>query len=575
VVVVALLEDLNQYSNDIIAGTIIACKKHKWTCMRFLQDLERQGAEDFPYIFDEDKAQHYLDWMGLFKHTKGPLEGTYKVPEPIEKFIFGNIYGWVHEKTEYRRFRKAYWQVARKNAKSQDLAIVGLYEISEIGEPCSEVYVAATKKDQTKYVWNEANLIYKRSILKDKLKTVYGEIRHPKSGSVFSRMSEEDKKKGDGSNPQCGIIDEYHAHETSEYYDILTSGMKTRKQPLLIIITTAGFDLNHPCYRDEYDYVSKIINPDNPINNDRYFVMINELDKDEEGNLIDDIKDERVWIKANPIVAKTDVGLESLRDELKVALDKPEKMRDFLTKSMNVWVNQRESGYMLMDKWAACGATKSNPFPDLSGLKAIGGVDLSSTIDLASTGFEILLPDGRIAILSHSFIPEEKLAQKRNTDKVPYDIWVDKGWITATPGASIDYHFILDYIIKVYEKYNWPKGEVCFDRYLATWLEYELEDRGFTPVDIAQGIPTLSEPTKDFRAKTYSSKIIHDNNPVLGWAISNAIVRANAQDNIMLDKGKSTERIDPIAAIINAHVRVITKGEDTKSVYEERGVRSV
>ncbi len=554
-----LRDELIQYSNDVISGKIIACKKHKWACQRFLRDLEREGTEDFPYIFNEDRANHFLNWMRLFKHTKGPLAGQFKEPEPIEKFIFGNVYGWIHKDRGNRRFRKSYWQVARKNAKSQDLAIVGLYEEAALGEPCAEVYIAATKKDQTRYVFNEADLIYKRSdLLKNKFKTVYGEIRHEKSGSIFARMSEEDKKKGDGSNPQCGLIDEYHAHNTSEYYDILSSGMKTRFQPLLFIITTAGFELNHPCYAEEYPYVTKILDPDNPVENDRYFVMINELDKDEEGKLIDDIKDEKCWPKSNPIVVLTEEGFESIRDELQVALDKPEKMRDFMTKTMNVWVNQRAHGYMMMNKWTACGASKENPFPDVRGLRAIPGFDLSVVIDLTSVSFEIPLADGLIAVMSHSFIPEEALEIKRKSDKVDYDRWVREGWITATPGASVDYSYVLDYVVDMFDKYKWPKGEACFDRYLATWLEYQLADRGFTPAEIPQGIPTLGMPTKDFRAKVYDKKVIHDNNPVLAWAIGNAVTTPlDKNENFMLDKGKSTDRIDPIAALLNAHVRTM------------------
>lgn len=555
-------EELIKYSNDVIDRKVIACQKHKWACMRFLRDVDREGTEEFPFLFDEEKAIRFLNWMMLFKHTKGPLAGTRKIPEPIEKFVFGNIYGWIYEDTGYRRFRQAYWQVGRKNAKSQDLAIVGLYEMSALGEPSAEVYVAATKRDQTKWVWEEAEAIYKRcDELKDKFKTSYGIIRHPKSNSTFSRLSQEDKKKGDGGNPQCGILDEYHAHETDEYYNLLTSGMKTRAQPLLIIISTAGFDLNNPCYKDEYDYVSKILNPNISIENDRYFAMINELDKDDEGNLIDDIQDESCWAKANPILTKTKEGIESIRAELQVALDKPEKMRDFLTKTMNIWVDQRSQGYMNMAKWDSCGATEENPFPDVTGLPVICGVDLSSTIDLTSVSFEIQLPDGRIAVMSHSFIPEDKFHEKIKVDKVPYDLWEKQEWITVTPGAVVDYNFVLKHIEDTYEKYNWVKGEVCFDRALATWLMAQLENRGFIPVDIPQGMLTLSEPTKDFRTQVYSENknIIHDNNPVLTWAISNAVTRKDHNENIMLDKSKSRERIDPIASLINAHVRAISK----------------
>jgi phage terminase large subunit-like protein len=551
-----ILDELVGYSEAVLEGRIVACQKHKWACQRFLRDLGKQGTDDFPYIFNEVKALHFLNWMMLFKHTKGPLAGTRKIPEPIEKFVFGNIYGWVYADTGYRRFRQAYWQVGRKNAKSQDLAIVGLYEMSAMGEPSAEVYVAATKRDQTKYVWEEADAIYRRcEDLADKFKTSYGVIRHLKSNSTFSRLSQEDRKKGDGGNPQCGILDEYHAHETDEYYDLLTSGMKNRVQPLLIIITTAGFDLSNPCYRDEYDYISKILNPDIPIENDRYFAMVNELDKDKEGNLIDDIRDESCWLKANPILAKTQEGLTAIRAELQVALDKPAKMRDFLTKTMNVWVNQREQGYMDMTKWKLCGRDDFD-YSILEGKECIVGVDLAAKIDLCSVAFEFKTDD-KYVILGHSFMPEDTLQRKMRTDKVPYDLWAKQRWITATPGAVVDYDFIKAHIKEFENEHNCTVKELCCDPWNATQFMNDMTDEGYVAVEIRQGVKTLGGPTKDFRDQVYSGNVLHDNNPVLTWAISNAVTKMDPNENIMLDKAKSTERIDPIASVINAHVRAM------------------
>ena len=576
--VMGALQDLVQYSNDIISGEIIACKKHKWACMRLLSDLEKSGTDPFPWIFEEERAERYFDWMRLFKHRKGPLAGQKKDPVPYEKFVYGNIYGWVHIDTKLRRFRRSYEQLGRKNAKSQDKAIQALYEISAFGEQSAEAYVAATKKEQTRFVWGEASWLYKNSdLLKDKFVTKFDQelmqvtIRHKKSDSFFSRLSKDDKKTGDGSNPQFMVLDEYHLHETTEYYDLATSGMKTRVQPLLSIITTAGFELNNPCYRVEYEYVSKILDPNNPIENDRYFAIICEAETNEEGNMIDDIRSDAARMKSNPIIGDTDVGKESIKLDLLEALDKPEKMRDFLTKTLNIWINQRAAGYMNMEKWKQCGATEERPFPDVTGMTVFPGIDLSSTLDLTSVGFDIPLPDGEYAVLSHSFIPEETLAAKRKTDKVPYDLWVQQGWLTATPGAEVDYHFVLEYIVRQFEKYKWPKGEVCFDRALATWLEQELAERDLLPVEIGQWYNQLSEPTKDFRAKAYNQKIYHDNNPVLTWAMSNAVIRKGPTENIMLDKGKATQRIDPVAALINGHVRAMTK-EDTSSAYADHGI---
>lgn len=551
----SLKQWLIDYSHDVIEGRIIACQKHKWACMRFLRDIEREGTDEFPFVFDEKKALRFLNWMTLFKHTKGVLKDQHIQPHEIQIFVFGNIYGWVHKDTDYRRFKKAYWQVARKNAKSQSLACVGTYETMAFGENMSEVYVGATKTEQAKIVWKEAEAMLDGCPeLQGKYEVKYGAIHHPKSRSIFRALSKEDRKTGDGLNPQCGIIDEYHAHETDEIYNILDSGMIARAQPLLMIITTAGTNLNNPCYRSEYQYVSKLLDPNSPVENERYFAMVNELDKDEDGNLIDDIKDEKVWIKANPIAASYPEGIENIRAKLQEALAKPDKMDDFLTKNMNVWINKLVQGYISADRWASCG---SDVLPDISGLDAYVGVDLSATTDLTSVSIEIPLDDGRFAVLSHSFVPEEKLDERRRTDKMPFDLWVRQGWITATPGAVVDYTFIREYIKGIEEKYGCIVKEICYDPYNAQHLMNELEAEGFVTVKVPQGIRYLSEPTKNFRTKVLEKKIIHDKNPVLTWAVGNAITRKDAQENIMLDKSKSVDRIDPLAALINAHARAM------------------
>jgi len=334
--------------------------------------------------------------------------------------------------------------------------------------------------------------------------------------------------------------------------------MKTRTQPLLIIITTAGFDLNNPCYAAEYDYISKILDPDNPIDNDRYFAIVCELDKDEQGELIDNIKDESVWVKANPINTKTQEGIASIRAELQIAIDKPEKMRDFLTKSMDVWVNQRESGYMAMGKWAAC----KGVLPDLNGKVCYVGLDLSAKIALTSVGFEFPIGD-KYYVFSHSFIPRDTLEQKMKTDRVPYDRWVNEGWITATPGAVVDYRLVRDYVTNTAKERGWYIEEICGDPWGFLQIGNDFIDAGYTVIEIVQGIKTLSEPTKDFRDMVYVNRVIHDGNPVLAWAVGNAIAEATDRNqNLILTKKKSKEQIDPIASLINAHVRAMLKKQE-------------
>lgn len=547
-------DELARYSRDVLSGKIIACQKHKWACERFLRDLEREGTDEFPYLFVEEKANRFLNWMRLFKHRKGVLAGQRIEPHIIQKFIFGNVYGWVHMRTGYRRFKKLYWQVGRKNAKSQSLAAVGSYEAAAMNAGAAEVYCAATKTEQARIVWDEIDAMIKGCPeLRDRFRTAYHRIQHLKSGSIIRTLSREDRKEGDGLNPQCGIVDEYHAHDTSEFYDILSSGMGARPEPLLAIITTAGFDLNAPCYRVEYQYVSQILDPNSPIENDEYFVMINELDVDEDGTLADDITNERVWEKANPILCSYEEGRAYIRGELRMALDAPEKMRNFLTKHMNIWVQMREGGYMRMDKWAAC----EGEIPDLRGAECYVGVDLSAKHDLTSVAFVFPRPDGRYVVLSHSFMPAETVAAKRQQDRVPYDLWVQQGWITQTSGAVVDYDSVRRYIKERTAEGGWEIREVCVDPWNASQFATDMMNDGFTVVEVPQTIRNLSGPTKHFRELVLQGKVIHDGNPVLTWAMGNAVTRQDANENIMLDKSKARERIDPVTATITAHARAM------------------
>ncbi|MDY7215115.1 terminase large subunit [Bacillus subtilis] len=541
---------LIDYSRDVISGEIVACEKHIWACERFLNDVSREGTREFPYVFDDEKARRFLYWMTQFKHTKGPLQGENIVPEAIQIFIFGNVYGWVHKDTGYRRFKKVYWQVGRKNTKTQSLACVGSYEAMANDEYMSEVYIGATKTEQAKICWNEIKAqIMQADLLnkpEKKYRIAYGKIEHPKTQSKIEALSKDAGKTGDGFNPQCGIIDEYHAHKTSEIYDVLASGMAARAQPLMLIITTAGFELNNPAYRVEYDYVSRILDPNKVEQNEQYFVMINELDKG------DDVKDEKNWIKANPIVAANEHGLNYLRGELEVALAVPEKMRNFMTKNMNIWVNMRENGYMDMQAWTDCGSDK---LPDLKNRECYVGIDLSKTIDLTAASFIFPLDDGSFSVESHGFMPEDTFHERMKTDNVPYDLWKKKGWLTTTDGAVVDYDYIRAYIKKMEKENGWRIKEIGYDPYNATQFAQQMEADGYTMIEIRQGVATLSEPTKDFRAKVKAKKIIHPKNDLLTWAMGNAVTKVDAQENIMLDKSKSTQRIDPAAALINAYVR--------------------
>lgn len=544
----SLKEMLVGYSLQVINSEYGHCVKEKWACQRFLRDVEREDTDDFPYIFDDSKALRFLKWTTNFKHSKGPLAGQNIDPAPIQIFIFGNLYGWVHRDTGYRRFRTSYWQVARKNAKTQSNACVASYEASAFGEPYAEVYIGATKTEQAKILWNETMIQLNNSAFKSKFKKAYGKITHEKSGGFIQALSQEAGKTGDGLNPQAGLIDEYHAHKTSEIYEVLKSGQVARPQPLISIITTAGFDLSNPCYTEEYAYVTKLLDPDSDVENDSYFAMVNELD---EG---DDIKDERNWIKANPIVATSEVGMKFLRDELKIALDVPEKMRNFMTKNMNIWVDMPEAGYMDMNKWDACELEHDDFDEFAKSANAYLGFDLSMTTDLTSIGL-VLTNGNEYRLKQVSFMPKDKFYERMAKDKVRFDIYRDRGELILTDGAIVDYTFVKAKILEWAKKYN--VKEVCYDKWNAIQMVWDLEQEGLTMIEIEQGIRMLTDPTKKFREAVYEGKMKHSEDKLLRWAMSNARVVADASENIKITKNKSVDRIDPVAASINAFARAM------------------
>jgi len=559
-----------QYALDVVEGRIVAGKYVIKACERHLRDLERQGDEGFPYVFDEDKANKVFEFAEKYcKHIEDGLDvkkGDPIVLDDFLQFITGSIFGWVHELTRMRRFRKAYEQVARKNSKSTTLSVVGLYMFAADGEGGSQVYTAATMREQAKVVYDAAEKMVKASRkLKSKINTRVNKMLHKSNGGKMLPLSKETKSM-DGFNPHAGIIDEYHAHPTSDMYDVLVSGMGMRRQPLLFIITTAGYDINGPCY-EEYDYCCKLLNGD--VENEEYFAYIAQMDTPEE------IEDERNWIKANPLLARTEEGMKYLRSQYTTAQDKPGDRRNVWTKNFNIWLDQRENGYMDMAKWRLCGASDLNKWPDLRGATCFVGMDLSKKIDLTSLAFEFPLSDGRFAVISHSFMPEETFNARMAGDNVRYDLWRDAGWLTVTPGAVVDYRMVQRYMIDQAAENDWKIQEVCYDEWSAGLISQELADEGLTMVEIAQRMNVLSEPTKNFREMVYQKEIIHDNNPVLRWAMSNAIEKQDHRENIALDKARSKNRIDPAAAVMNAHTRAMLRPKPKRSVYEERGMRTL
>lgn len=548
-------EEIIQYCHDCISGVIPSGKKHVWACERFLRDLERIGTPEFPYIWDEQRAGKIVKWFALLKHTKGALAGTPIILTPWQKFRECQIYGWIHRETGRRRFRKAFTAVARKNAKSQMEAGEALYELgitSSQNHEVNEIYTAGVKRDQSKIVFDECDLMTKGTLIRSKFNFKRDCIEHLKTGSFIKALSKEDGKSGDGTNPAFLIIDEYHQHPTTDFYD-LALGSNT-KEPLLSIITTAGKDLTYPCYTQEYDYCSKLLDPSVDVHNDEYFVDICEADPG------DDIGSEDTWKKANPIRGYFAEGLQKIRGDYEVAKQIPEKMIAFLTKVLNMWVQAKDNGYMDMAKWKAC-EVKELPI-DVTGRPVYVGFDLSSKIDLTSVAFIIPYqstdldaqgkPVVKYVMWTHSFIPTaDKLREHIIKDKMPYDAWERLGYLTLTNTPIVDQNFVMKYILDECEKYNLDIQCLCFDPANASKIMMDLSDQGYTVEEVFQSHKSLNESTQGFREQVFAGNVAYTHNPLLNYAMSNAVIRTN-NGLIKIDKDATTKRIDPIDATLAA-----------------------
>ena len=453
-------------------------------------------------------------------------------------------------------------EVSRKNAKSQELAGITLYEISATSTKNSELaeaYTAGVKRDQSKIVFNEAALMLKGSKLRPKFKITKSRIEHIKTGSFIRPLSKDDGRNGsgDGTNPSCLVVDEYHAHPTSDFVD-LSIGSNT-KEPLLCIITTAGVDLNAPCYR-EYEFCGNVLNPDVDIEDEEYLIDICEQDKEE----VDDprlLKDEKRWIKSNPIRATYPEGIEKIRTTYEKALKVPEDMPMCLTKNFDIWVQAKAGAYMDMSKWKRC-EVKELPV-DIRGLQCVIGVDMSAKIDLTSVCFVIPYQDEneqdeegapvtKYIILQHSFIPNRDILRaKEITDKFPYTASEMKGELSVTDSEIVNQKKIMLWALDKanelgLEIYGWA----C-DPWNSAYFMTELSEKGHNVFDVSQTYGGLSEATKAFREEVYQKHVLYQPDSLLNFCMRNAVEKSS-DGKIMIDKDRKTRRIDIIDAVINA-----------------------
>lgn len=550
-----------EYARDVLAGTIPTCRWVRLACERHLRDLE--SGPDRGLHFDPGAAALVIAFFSQLKHSKGEWAGQTIRLEPWQQFILWVLFGWKRADGT-RRFRTSYLEVARKNGKTTMAAGVGLYLLLADGEPGAEIYSAATKRDQARLSHAEATRMAKASgPIRQMVRVFKDNIHIPDTASKFEPLGA-DSDTMDGLNVHAALVDEVHAHKTRDTWDVLETGTGARRQPLMFAITTAGFDRQSLCWQ-LHEYTEKVL--DGIIQDDTFFGVIYGIDEE------DDWQDERVWIKANPNLGVSK-KLDDLRRKAMRAREMPAALNAFLRLELDVWT-QSETKWMNMEHWRQCG--QAVDAQGLRGRVCYAGLDLSSTTDI--TALLLVFPpevdDDLVQVLCRFWIPEESMHERVHRDRVPYDVWVRQGYITATPGNVVDYAYVLAQIDEDMQAYG--LDEIAFDRWGATKIQTDLTELGGPDfmVQFGQGFASMSGPMKELEKLVLQHRLAHGNNPVLTWMADNLVAREDPAGNIKPDKEKSREKIDGMVALIMGLDRALRHTGGGRSIYEDRGLEVV
>lgn len=537
-----------RYVDSVLSGEQPACRWVKLACERHRRDLEH--GHERGLWFDETAAKVAISFFSVLRHWKGEWAGKPVSLEPAQQFWIWSLFGWKREDGT-RRFRTAYLETARKNGKTTIAAGVGLYLAFVDGEPGAEVYSAATMRDQARISHRDATRMVKSSPQLRQLIGVYRDNLHEtNSGSKFEPLSA-DYNSLDGLNVHGVIADELHAWPQPELWGVLKTGTGSRRQPLMLAITTAGVDQQGVCYLQR-EYVARILK--GIIEDDAYFGIIYTLDTKQDWPDLeqdDDWQDEANWVKANP-----NLGISkkwgAMREGAREAANKPAELNQFLRWQLNVWT-QAAVRWVNPIFWAACGKRPVDAAA-LAGRACYGGLDLSQIYDI--TALVLVFPpeadDEPYQALCRFWLPADNMIERVRRDQVPYDVWVRQGFLKLTPGNVVDYDFILAEIDELAQQY--ALREIGYDRYGATLVSQRLQELGGDEwvVPIGQGFLSMSPPMKELGKLIASEKLAHGGNPVLTWMADNLVAVEDPAGNIKPDKSKSREKIDGVVSLIMA-----------------------
>jgi phage terminase large subunit-like protein len=528
------------YVYDVESGRLKTGKWTKLVIKRFRKDRRKREFD-----FDVRDAAKVCRFVEALKHIKGDLAGQSIVLEPWQIFFIFNVYGW-KKKNGRRRFRRALLFVARKNGKTLLAAALAVHAL--LTEAGAEVYTLASTKEQANLAFNNAReFVRKNKDLSALLELYQYDIRNVETASYMKALSSE-YGTHDGLNPQLALADEIAAHKDYGAINVIRSGMKARSEPLMLMITTAGYSTaeDNPGYQ-ENQLAKKLL--EGIHSDDGYFVQLYELDED------DNWQDETNYIKANPNLGVS-IELETLVEERNEAIQKPTYQAELFTKTLNRFLEKS-----VTSQWFSATAIKRTNQKEIilrPDMPVAGAIDLSKRIDFTAYTKCFYDDETDKYILKHIYyIPEDQVEEKMKNDSSMVWNWINEGLIVPTPGSTVDYSFLINDILK--DKQELPNyTDIVFDRWSATETVEELKDH-FNMIEMDMSTKAMSEPSKDFETLMLDERIV-DRNPVAHWMLSNAQVFVDYAGNIKIrkiDYRSSSIRIDSVITSIMAtnHVK--------------------
>ena len=541
------------YAGKVISGEINICNLVKLSCQRHFDDLKKQDTPGFPFHFSPDAGNKVCKFIEMLPHIKGDWAKRKELISLTDWqcFFISSIFGWKRGDGS-RRFREAYLEIPRKNGKSSMGSGIGLYLFSADEEHGAEVYSGSTTEKQSWEVFGPARLMAQKA---DGYADHYEVTINARSLAIVGtacRFEPLIGKPGDGASPHGAIIDEFHEHETPDLYDTMITGMGARKQPLLLIITTAGTNLSSPCY-DKRDQVVKVLQK--TFVNEELFGLIYTIDDKDDWTLYEN------WIKANPNYGVS-VYEDYLMSRHAESIQRASRQNILRCKHLNQWVNVGQAFFNIFD-WDLC-KDESLKESRFKGMPCWIGIDLASKIDVAAK-VKVFKEGDEFYIFGDYYLPEDA-AQGQN--RVHYTTWNKQGFIKFTDGARIDIDMIeedLEADAKMFDV-----REVPHDPWGAPQFIQHMLVKKLPMVEIPQTVGFMSEPMKELDALIRSKKIHHNGDPVLRWMISNTMGKYDKKDNVYPYKDKEENKIDGVVALIMAIGRaMVSKKKVSKYETEE------